>query len=141
MLDRHDIVFGPWPYEAVTDGIRVQVRPTFMEDYTDPDSGQFVWAYSVKIENKGKSIVKLLRRHWHILDARGRVQEVEGEGIVGEQPVLAPGDAFAYASHTILEENSGFMGGHYELQTADGKPLTVSIPTFSLDMPEVVALH
>ena len=123
-------------YSAVTRGIRVSVRPFYLEDQSQPDERQFVWAYRVRIENCGPEIVQLLRRTWHITDGRGRTQHVQGDGVLGEQPQLDPGEAFEYTSGTPLETPSGFMTGAYHMVSAtSGEPFDVRIPTFSLDSP------
>ncbi|WP_428377527.1 Co2+/Mg2+ efflux protein ApaG [Lichenicoccus sp.] len=133
---------GP-SYAAVTRGIRVTVRPFFLEDQSQPEERQFVWAYRVRIENQGAEDVRLLRRTWHITDSRGHTQHVEGSGVVGEQPQLRPGAAFEYISGAPLETPSGFMTGAYHMvSTATGETFDVQIPTFSLDSPhQSVILH
>lgn len=123
-------------YAETTKGIRVQVQPTYLDDQSEPDHGYFVWAYSVKIENQGDETVQLLNRYWHITDGHGRVQEVRGPGVVGEQPVLAPGESFEYTSGTPLSSPSGIMVGSYEMVTTEGRRFDVAIPAFSLDTPE-----
>ena len=90
----------------------------FLEDQSEPDEGHWVWAYQVRIENQGRETVQLLRRTWRITDAHGRMQIVHGAGVVGEQPVLEPGDAFEYTSGTPLETSSGFMVGTYHMVRA-----------------------
>ena len=123
-------------YFAVTRGIKVSVRPFYLEDQSQPDERQFVWAYRVRIENHGPENVRLLRRTWHITDGRGRTQHVQGDGVLGEQPQLDPGEAFEYTSGTPLETPSGFMTGAYHMVSiASGEPFDVRIPTFSLDSP------
>nr|WP_321985098.1 Co2+/Mg2+ efflux protein ApaG [uncultured Lichenicoccus sp.] len=123
-------------YALVTRGIRVSVRPFYLEDQSQPEERQFVWAYRVRIENQGAEDVRLLRRTWHITDSRGRTQHVEGSGVVGEQPQLQPGEAFEYTSGTPLDTPSGFMTGAYHMvSTATGENFDVQIPTFSLDSP------
>jgi ApaG protein len=123
-------------YRAVTSGIEVTVRTYFLEDQSDPDEGRWVWAYQVRIANLGRETVQLLRRTWRITDAHGRMQIVQGAGVVGEQPVLEPGDAFEYTSGTPLETSSGFMVGTYHMiVTASAQELDVAIPAFSLDCP------
>ena len=89
-------------YSEVTKSIKISVDPTFMEDQSEPEDFHFVWAYHIRIENQGDDTVQLLRRHWHITDSQGRIHEVRGEGVVGEQPVLAPGESFEYTSVTPL---------------------------------------
>ncbi|MGH7076548.1 MAG: Co2+/Mg2+ efflux protein ApaG [Acetobacteraceae bacterium] len=123
-------------YSKTTRGIRVIVRPFYLEDQSEPETNHFVWAYRVKIENRGDVAVQLLRRTWRITDAHGRVQHVHGAGVVGEQPMLEPGEAFEYTSGTPLETPTGFMTGAYHMMiTASGEPFDVAIPTFSLDSP------
>lgn len=123
-------------YRAITGGIEVTVRTYFLEDQSDPEQGRWVWAYQVRIENQGRETVQLLRRTWRITDAHGRMQIVQGAGVVGEQPVLEPGDAFEYTSGTPLETSSGFMVGTYHMvRTASAQEFDVAIPAFSLDCP------
>lgn len=122
-------------YTAVTHDIRVTVQPVFLEDQSSPAEGRFVWAYHVRIENEGKETVQLRTRHWRITDAMGRVQEVRGPGVVGEQPVLEPGDHFEYTSGTPLATPSGIMAGTYGMEGEDGRAFDVTIPAFSLDSP------
>lgn len=122
-------------YEETTRAIRVLVEPRYLADRSAPQDGRFVFAYRVRIENSGGEIVTLERRYWRIADAQGRVQEVEGPGVVGETPTLSPGDAFEYTSAAPLTTPSGMMGGRYQMRTADGETFEVAIPTFSLDSP------
>ncbi len=122
-------------YNAATKGIEVTVKPFFLEDQSAPQDGHFVWAYWVRIENCGGETVQLRNRFWKITDGLGRMQEVRGEGVVGEQPVLKPGEAFEYTSGTPLATPSGIMVGTYEMETEDGDLFDVSIPAFSLDSP------
>jgi ApaG protein len=126
-----------------TAGIRVRVRASYLPHQSEPEKGQHVWAYRVVIENEGNETVQLLRRSWRIIDARGREHRVSGEGVVGEQPVLAPGERFEYTSGTPLGTPSGFMTGVYHMvRTASGERFDVEIPTFSLDSPhEGGAVH
>ncbi len=123
-------------YERSTRNILVRVRAFYLEDQSEPDEARFVWAYRVAVENHGAETVQLLRRTWHITDAAGRTQRVQGEGVVGEQPVLAPGQAFEYTSGTPLPTPSGFMTGTYHMVVQpDGEAFDVAIPSFSLDSP------
>ena len=122
-------------YEAITDGVAVRVQPRFMHDESKPATGEYIWAYTVEIENQSDKTWQVMRRHWKIIDAEGRAQEVEGEGVVGQQPVLKPGEAFKYTSGAPLSAPSGVMGGSYDLESEDAESLTVAIPTFSLDSP------
>ena len=128
-------------YVETTRDIQIQVQPIYLDDQsetsrTEPDNGYYVWAYCVRIENQGAETVRLLNRYWNITDGHGRVQEVRGPGVVGEQPVLAPGESFEYTSGTPLSSPSGIMFGSYEMVTNDGRRFDVSIPAFSLDTPE-----
>tara|TARA_Y100001934_G_scaffold167927_1_gene199646 strand:- start:36071 stop:36553 length:483 start_codon:yes stop_codon:yes gene_type:complete len=122
-------------YESTTRGIKVVVRPFYLDDQSKPDESHYVWAYHVKIVNDGNEQVQLRTRYWRITDAFGRVQEVHGPGVVGEQPLLCPGDAFEYTSGTPLPTPSGIMAGAYQMELADGEQFDVEIPAFSLDSP------
>ncbi len=126
-------------YEATTRDIRVTVRPIYLPDQSEPDEGHYVWAYQVRIENNGGQEVQLLNRYWRIVDSLGRVQEVRGAGVVGEQPVLKPGEAFEYTSGTPLSTPSGIMGGTYEMEADGVGRFDIAIPTFSLDSPGLKA--
>jgi ApaG protein len=129
-------------YKTTTNAITVTVDPIYLEDQSSPDDDHYVWAYHVRIENQGDRTVKLRTRYWHITDAMGRVQEVRGAGVVGEQPVLSPGQAFEYTSGTPLPTPSGIMVGTYQMQDEAGKTFEVEIPAFSLDSPhQAVRLH
>lgn len=122
-------------YSETTRAITIQVEPIYLEDQSVPEESHFVWAYHVRIENHGSETVQLLTRHWRIMDQSGNVQEVKGDGVVGEQPVLVPGDAFEYTSGTPLGTPSGIMSGSYHMQTADGDMFDAVVPAFSLDCP------
>ena len=123
-------------YTQTTRGVRVTVRSFYLADQSKPDEGKFVWAYRIRIENLGRETVQLRERTWRITDARGRTQRVHGEGVVGAQPVLEPGECFEYTSGTPLDTPSGFMTGTYHMVvSASGEPFDVAIPTFSLDSP------
>jgi ApaG protein len=123
-------------YTETTQGIRVSVRSFYLADQSEPERSHFVWAYRVTIENRGNRTVQLLKRSWRITDGLGRTQQVHGEGVVGEQPVLDPGQSFEYTSGTPLSTPSGFMRGAYHMVvTATGEPFDVTIPAFSLDSP------
>ncbi|WBV42628.1 Co2+/Mg2+ efflux protein ApaG [Pseudoroseomonas cervicalis] len=130
-------------FTATTQDIRVSVRAFFLEDQSNPEQSHFVWAYRVTIENLGQRTVQLLRRSWQITDAQGRMQQVHGPGVVGEQPVLEPGESFEYTSGTPLSTPSGFMRGTYHMvETASGEAFDIAIPAFSLDSPhQTGALH
>ncbi len=120
-------------YRAVTRQIEVQVTPRYMADRSAPDRGEFFWAYDIEIVNRGQDTVQLKTRHWKITDANGRLQEVKGPGVVGETPILGPGQSFEYTSGVPLTTPSGFMTGSYGMVTSRGEPFDVDIPTFSLD--------
>ncbi len=122
-------------YSETTHGIAITVRPIFLEEQSSPDENYFVWAYNVRIENRGEMTLKLESRYWRITDARGRIQEVRGPGVVGEHPVLEPGDSFEYTSGTPLPTPSGFMVGSYLMVDKSGAMFDVAIPAFSLDSP------
>ncbi len=122
-------------YEETTRAIRVTVEPSYLEDQSEPDQNHYVFAYQVRIENRGGETVQLRNRHWRITDEVGRCQEVRGAGVVGEQPILNPGDSFEYTSGTPLSTPSGIMVGSYEMETAAGERFDVAIPAFSLDSP------
>ncbi|UYN98012.1 MAG: Co2+/Mg2+ efflux protein ApaG [Enhydrobacter sp.] len=122
-------------YSATTRAIRVTVRPQYLPDQSDPAKSQYVWAYQVRIENKGEETVQLRSRHWRITDGLGRKQEVKGPGVVGKTPRLKPGEAFEYTSGTPLSTPSGFMGGTYQMVSESGENFDIEIPTFSLDTP------
>jgi ApaG protein len=122
-------------YTATTRAIQVTVRPQYLPDQSDPEKSQFVWAYEVRIENKGTETVQLRGRHWKITDGLGRLQEVRRPGVVGKTPLLRPGDVFEYTSGTPLATPSGFMGGTYQMVSESGENFDIEIPTFSLDMP------
>lgn len=120
-------------YRAVTRGIEVTVTPRFLSERSSPTNGYFFWAYTIDITNLGRETVQLKTRHWRITDANGRMQEVKGPGVVGEEPLLEPGDSFEYTSGVPLPTPSGFMAGSYGMITDKGEHFDVEIPTFSLD--------
>lgn len=122
-------------YQQTTRDIAITVQPKYLEDQSSPTDNYYVWAYRVLIENKGRETVQLRTRYWQITDAQGRVQEVRGPGVVGEQPVLQPGQKFEYTSGTPLATPSGIMVGTYQMQTTGGEAFDVRIPAFSLDSP------
>lgn len=129
-------------YERVTRGIRVQVDPYYLDDQSDPDEPRYVWAYTVRIDNQSEDVVQLKTRHWKITDAMGYTDEVQGEGVVGEQPVLKPGEGFEYTSGAPLATPSGLMVGCYGMTTSGGEMFDVDIPAFSLDSPyELRQIH
>ena len=122
-------------YTKTTNRINITVNPYYLEDQSEPDELHFVWAYQVTINNLSNERVQLKNRFWKITDSNGSKQEVKGEGVVGEQPILNPGEKFEYTSGTPLSTPSGFMEGHYEMETKGGSRFDVFIPLFSLDSP------
>uniref|UniRef100_Q07GY4 Protein ApaG n=1 Tax=Rhodopseudomonas palustris (strain BisA53) TaxID=316055 RepID=Q07GY4_RHOP5 len=126
----------PSMYRAVTRQIEVTVEPNFLPERSSVENRQYFWSYTIVITNAGDETVQLRTRHWIITDASGRKQEVRGEGVVGEQPVLEPGQRFEYTSGVPLPTASGFMAGRYQMVTANGEPFEIDVPTFSLDSPE-----
>jgi ApaG protein len=122
-------------YSEVTRSIKVSVKPFYLEDQSSPAEDRYVWAYHVRIENGGLETVQLRNRHWQITDNRGHLHEVRGAGVVGEQPVLAPGESYEYTSGLPLPTPSGLMVGSYEMETRGGDSFWVRVPAFSLDSP------
>jgi ApaG protein len=123
-------------YSETTEEIDITVEPEFLPDRSQPDAGRWFWAYTIRIRNNGARTVQLLHRHWRITDANGRLEEVKGPGVVGEQPILRPGDTFSYTSGCPLPTPSGIMVGSYRFVDEDGRPFDVAIPAFSLDSPQ-----
>ena len=122
-------------FHAKTNGISVTVMPVYIDERSDPESGHHFWAYRVIIENGSDTAVQLLSRYWKIVDAEGHVEEVEGEGVVGLQPVIAAGEDFSYTSGCPLQSTSGIMQGHYIMCNPDGDRYIIEIPAFPLDLP------
>jgi len=122
-------------YRAVTRDIEVEVEPFYLEERSDPAERRYVWGYRITIENRSDEFVQLLSRYWHITDGDGRVEEVRGPGVVGEQPELNPGDSFQYTSGCPLTTPSGIMVGRYTMRNAEGELFDVAVPAFSLDLP------
>ncbi|SDQ83509.1 Co2+/Mg2+ efflux protein ApaG [Pseudovibrio sp. Tun.PSC04-5.I4] len=125
-------------YRAVTRDIQITVEPYYLADESTPEDDQFFWAYTVSIENQGEKAVQLRSRHWHIIDANGHSQEVNGAGVVGEEPVIEPGNSFQYTSGCPLNTSSGIMTGNYRMQTQEGEFFAAKIPAFSLDLPDMI---
>ena len=129
-------------YSHTRHSVRITVNPVYLESQSIPEDNQFLWAYHVRIENLGKEDLCLRKRYWKITDAFGRVQEVWGDGVVGEQPYLQPGGSFEYTSGTPLPTSSGIMAGFYIMEKKDGQEIEVEIPAFSLDSPhEIASVH
>src|SRR5947208_5703364 len=123
-------------YRAVTREIEVTASPKFLPERSSPENGYYFWAYSITLTNLGGETVQLKTRHWRITDAQGRLQEVRGAGVVGEEPVLKPGEKFEYTSGVPLPTASGFMTGTYGMLTDTGETFDIAIPAFSLDIPQ-----
>src|SRR6201988_3987434 len=117
-------------YRAVTRQIEVTVDPNFLPERSPAENLQYFWSYTIVITNTGAETVQLRTRHWIITDASGRKQEVRGEGVVGEQPILAPGERFEYTSGVPLQTASGFMTGRYQMVNASGERFEIDVPTF-----------
>ena len=129
-------------YRAVTRGIQVTVTPRYLADKSSPEQGRYFWAYTIEIKNLGKVTVQLKTRHWKITDGQGHVQEVRGPGVVGEQPVLKPGERFEYTSGVPLNTPTGLMAGTYQMVADNGERFDAEVPAFSLDSPHVArVLH
>lgn len=122
-------------YSKTTRSIKIVVQPFYLEDQSEPEKNNYMWAYYVRIENKGKHAVQLINRHWEIVESDGNRHEVRGPGVVGEQPIVNPGDYYEYTSGTPLKTSSGFMRGSYEMANEKGEFFDVTIPPFSLDTP------
>ncbi len=124
--------------DTTTLGIRVQVQPTYLPERSSPESGLFLFAYRIRVTNQGDRTAQLLRRHWIITDGNGHVEEVEGEGVVGETPALRPGASFEYTSFCPLQTPFGTMHGTYLMRAEDGTQFDVEIGQFSLIAPSAV---
>ena len=124
-----------FPYEAVSDDITVRVAVSYLPEQSQPAHGRWFWSYHIRIENDGETPVQLLTRHWVILDGRGGRHEVEGEGVVGDQPVIDPGESYDYVSGCPLQTPTGSMEGSYGMIDADGDEFDVAIPRFPLLAP------
>ena len=125
-------------YSETTRSIRVAVEPFYVAEQSEPVNGRYVFGYRVTIENKGKETVQLLNRHWRITDAHGRLIEVRGPGVVGEQPILQPGTSFEYTSFCPLPTEVGTMHGTYEMRTAAGEMFDAEIAPFTLAAPHTI---
>lgn len=124
-----------FPYSQTTKGVTVRVAPSYLPDQSDPMAGRWVWAYHIRLENDADGAVQLISRHWIITDGRGSVEEVQGPGVIGEQPIIEPGRSFDYVSGCPLPTPSGIMRGSYQMIDADGNGFDIAIPAFSLDGP------
>ncbi len=124
-------------YSAVTRDIEVAVEPFYLAEQSDPEDNRYVWGYRIVISNHSDTTVRLMQRYWNITDQNGQVDEVTGPGVIGEQPVLNPGDSYEYSSGCPLDTPSGVMYGHYQMVTTQGDSFNVAIPAFSLDKPGI----
>ena len=122
--------------DAVTNSIRVEVLSRHSPENSRPQQGEWIFEYTVRITNQGSDTVQLISRHWIITDALEHTEEVKGPGVIGEQPVLAPGERFEYTSGVPLPTTSGFMTGRYQMVTESGERFEIDVPTFSLDSPD-----
>ena len=120
---------------ATTRGVTITATPQFLEDQSEPFENRYYWAYTIEIRNDGTETVQLLNRWWHITDGLGRTQDVRGPGVVGEQPILKPGESYRYTSGVPLQTPSGFMQGEYQMVRPGGETFQAKIPVFSLDSP------
>lgn len=129
-------------YKKISDNVEISVESFFLEEQSNPRENHFVWAYRVTIQNLSKTRIQLKSRHWRIVDSSGHIQEISGDGVVGEQPTLDPGETYEYTSGTPLTTPSGIMGGTYFMSHANGNEFEAEVPTFSLDSPhENAILH
>lgn len=126
-----------FPFAAATDGLTVRVSVSYLSDQSEPGKGRWFWAYHIRIENHRDEVVQLLTRSWQITDGRGVVHLVEGEGVIGEQPVIMPGKSYDYVSGCPLATPTGSMVGHYGMTGEDGEPFGIAIPQFPLVAPMV----
>ncbi|MDH5472402.1 MAG: Co2+/Mg2+ efflux protein ApaG [Gammaproteobacteria bacterium] len=118
--------------------INIEVIPTYIEDQSNPASSDYVFSYTVTIINDGAIPAKLLTRHWIIRNAHGEIQEVKGDGVVGEQPYLKPGEGFQYTSGTLMKTPTGSMSGSYQMLADDGRQFDAAIPEFYLVTPKTL---
>lgn len=122
----------------MNDNIQILVETDYIEDQSSSADDRFVFAYTITIENTGIVPAKLLSRHWVITDSNGKIEEVQGEGVIGEQPVIQPGQAYSYTSGAILETDVGTMAGSYQMIDEDGRPFDADIPEFVLSVPRTL---
>ena len=125
-------------YNSSTRSISVTVEPYYLEEQSTPELSHYVWAYKVVIHNKGKEIVQVKSRYWRITDSNGKIQEIEGDGVVGEQPHITPGEEFQYTSGAMIETSLGTMKGTYQMIDDDEKYFDAQVPEFILSVPRVI---
>jgi ApaG protein len=130
-----------FPHVAVSGDLTVRAAVSYLPEQSAPEQGRWFWSYHVRIENGGERTVQLLERYWKIVDGRGNVHEVRGQGVVGEMPVITAGDSYDYVSGCPLETSAGTMSGHYVLVDEEGEPVTAEIPEFSLLSPPEPSLR
>ena len=124
--------------ESITEGVRVNVEAIYMETHSYPENNRYVFAYRIRLKNFSQRTVQLLRRHWIITDSNGETNEVHGEGVVGEPPVLEPDQEYEYTSGAHLKSPVGTMQGSYQMKTTDGEEFEVTIPCFNLAVPRTI---
>jgi len=124
--------------ESITEGVRVNVEAIYMETHSYPEKNRYVFAYRIRLKNFSQRTVQLLRRHWIITDSNGETNEVHGEGVVGEQPVLEPDQEYEYTSGSHLKSPVGTMQGSYQMKTTDDEEFEVTIPCFTLAVPGTI---
>lgn len=124
--------------DSDTRQIEIGIETRYVEEQSDPDSDRYVFAYTITISNTGAEAAKLINRHWLITDANGKIQEVRGQGVVGEQPHLDPGEQFQYTSGTVIETPVGTMEGEYEMVTDGGSSFMAPIDRFTLSIPRTL---
>jgi ApaG protein len=124
-------------FKATTYGVTVTVMPVYIDERSNPQNSEYFWAYRVSIRNNSGNTLQLISRYWYITDSNGHIEEVRGEGVVGEQPYLEDGQEYTYSSGCPLTAPSGIMVGHYTMQNDQGAQIEVSIPAFPLDLPDL----
>ncbi len=118
--------------------IEVSVQTRYLEDESAPERDYYVFAYTVRLQNTGSIAARLVSRHWIITDGNGQVEEIRGEGVIGQQPLLKPGEGFEYSSGAVLKTDVGSMRGSYRMQAEDGNGFDTAIPAFTLSIPRVL---
>ncbi len=124
--------------DSLQNNIKVDVETRYIEEQSNPEQNYYVFAYTITIQNQGQQTAQLLTRHWVITDSNHKVQEVRGDGVVGEQPILKPGEQFVYTSGTMLETSVGTMKGSYQMESGDGSKFDATIEEFVLSTPRIL---
>ena len=124
-------------FKETTYGVTVTVMPVYIDERSNPQNSEYFWAYRVAIENNSVRTLQLMTRYWYITDSNGRIDEVRGDGVIGEQPFIENGQEYSYPSGCPLTAPSGIMVGHYTMQNDQGSQLEIAIPAFSLDLPDL----